>query len=158
MDGGLIMKSFTDTKGKTWTIEVNVTTLQRVKGVTGVDLTKLIDARGETFTKVVEDVFVMFDVLTALVQPQLDTQGMTPEQFGESLDETSLEGAVHALIEAVIDFFQEGKRMLLKRAFTKVRTAAQRRQSTTIDKAMQAVESPEFDRAIENALQSTSGN
>lgn len=158
MDGGLIMKSFTDAKGNTWTIEVNVTTLQRVKGLTGVDLTKLIDAKGETFSKVVEDVFIMFDVLTALVRPQLDAQGITTEQFGESLDETSLEDAVHALIEAVIDFFREGKRMLLKRAFTKVKTAAERRQSTSIDKAMQAVESPEFDQAIENALQSTSGN
>jgi len=152
------MKTFADSAGRNWTIEINVATLQRVKGVTGIDLTKLIDAQGETFTKVVEDVFVMFDVLTALVQPQLDAQGMTTEQFGESLDETSLEGAVHALIEAVIDFFQEGKRMLLRRAFAKVKTAAQRRQSTTIDKAMQAVESPEFDQAIENALQSTSGN
>lgn len=152
------MKSFTDAKGNTWTIEVNVTTLQRVKGLTGVDLTKLIDAKGETFSKVVEDVFIMFDVLTALVRPQLDAQGITTEQFGESLDETSLEDAVHALIEAVIDFFREGKRMLLKRAFTKVKTAAERRQSTSIDKAMQAVESPEFDQAIENALQSTSGN
>lgn len=158
MDGGLIMKSFTDAKGKIWTIEVNVATLQRVKGLTGIDLTKLIDAKGDTFTKVVEDVFIMFDVLTALVRPQLDAQGMTPEQFGESLDETSLENAVHALIEAVIDFFREGKRMLLKRAFTKVKTAAERRQSTSIDKALQAVESPEFDQAIENALQSTSGN
>lgn len=152
------MKTFTDAQGKTWTIEVNVATLQRVKGRTGIDLTKLIDANGDTFTKVVDDVFVMFDVLTALVQPQLDTQGMTPEQFGEALDETSLEAAVHALIEAVIDFFREGKRLLLKRAFTKVKTAAQRRQSTTIDQALQAVESPEFDQAIEHALQSTSGN
>ncbi|WP_417849419.1 hypothetical protein [Thalassoglobus sp.] len=152
------MKSFTDAKGNTWTIEVNVTTLQRVKGLTGINLTNLIDAKGDTFTKVVEDVFVMFDVLTALVRPQLDAQGMTTEQFGESLDETSLEAAVHALIEAVIDFFREGKRTLLKRAFTKVKTAAERRQSTNIDKAMQAVESPEFDQAIENALQSTSGN
>lgn len=152
------MKSFTDAKGRTWSVDINVATLQRVKGLTGVDLTKLIDARGETFSKVVEDVFVMFDVLTALVQPQLDAQGMTPEQFGESLDETSLEAAVHALIEAVIDFFQEGKRMLLKRAFAKVKTAAERRQSTTIDQAMRAVESPEFDQAIETALQSTSGS
>ena len=75
MDGGLIMKSFTDAKGRTWSIDINVATLQRVKGLTGVDLTKLIDARGETFSKVVEDVFVMFDVLTALVRPQLTCPG-----------------------------------------------------------------------------------
>lgn len=68
MDGGLTMKSFTDAKGKIWTIEVNVTTLQRVKGLTGIDLTKLIDAKGDTFTKVVEDVFVMFEVLTDLLR------------------------------------------------------------------------------------------
>ena len=67
-----------------------------------------------------------------------------------------------ALMEAIIDFFPEGKRMLLKRALTKVLTAAERRQLTTLDKALQAVESPEFNQAIETALdeasQLTSGN
>ncbi len=67
-----------------------------------------------------------------------------------------------ALIEAAIDFFQEGKRMLLKRAFAKVTSAAQRRQTASLDQALRAVESPEFERAIETALdaasRSTSGS
>jgi hypothetical protein len=52
--------------------------------------------------------------------------------------------------------------MLLKRAFAKVTSAAQRRQTTTIDQALRAVESPEFEQAIESALdeasRSTSGS
>ena len=57
-----------------------------------------------------------------------------------------------ALIEAIIDFFPEGKRMLLRRALTKVLKAAERRQLATLDKALQAVESPEFTQAIETGM------
>lgn len=82
--------------------------------------------------------------------------------MGESLDEESADKAAVALIEAAIDFFQEGKRMLLKRAFAKVTTAAQRRQTASLDQALRAVESPEFEQAIETALdaasRSTSGS
>jgi len=86
----------------------------------------------------------------------LDEKEITAEQFGEALDEESGDKASMSLIEAIIDFFPEGKRMLLRRALTKVLTAAERRQLATLDKALQAVESPEFTQAIETALDEAS--
>lgn len=146
------MKSFADAKGQTWTIEINVTSLQRVRAVTGLDLTKLVDKQADVFPKLAGDLFVLFDVLAELLRPQLEAKGMTAEQFGESLDEEAAERAVTALIEGILDFFQEGKRMLLKRAFAKVTQAAQHRRATTLNTALQKVESPEFDQALETAL------
>uniref|UniRef100_A0A7C4LIL5 Tail assembly chaperone n=1 Tax=Schlesneria paludicola TaxID=360056 RepID=A0A7C4LIL5_9PLAN len=146
------MKSFADAKGQTWTIEINVASLQRVRAVTGLDLTKLVDRQADVFPKLAGDLFVLFDVLAELLRPQLEAKEMTAEQFGESLDEESADKAAVALIEAAIDFFQEGKRMLLKRAFAKVTQAAQHRRATTLNTALQKVESPEFDQSLETAL------
>lgn len=156
------MKTFTDRQGRSWTIEINYTSLRRVKAATGVDLTRLVDPKSDVMGQLTGDPFVLFDCLVALLQPQLDDKGITAEQFGESLDEESADKAAVALIEAAIDFFQEGKRMLLKRAFAKVTSAAQRRQTASLDQALRAVESPEFEQAIETALdaasRSTSGS
>lgn len=156
------MKTFTDRQGRSWTIEINYTSLRRVKAATGVDLTRLVDPKSDVMGQLTGDPFVLFDCLVALLQPQLDDKGITAEQLGESLDEESADKAAVALIEAAIDFFQEGKRMLLKRAFAKVTTAAQRRQTASLDQALRAVESPEFEQAIETALdaasRSTSGS
>jgi hypothetical protein len=151
------MKSFADAKGQTWTIEINVASLARVRAVTGLDLTKLVDRQADLFSKLAGDLFVLFDVLAELLRPQLEAKGMTAEQFGESLDEEAAERAVTALIEGILDFFQEGKRMLLKRALAKVTQAAQQRRAATLNTALQKVESPEFDQALQTALASTPG-
>ena len=150
------MKTFTDRQGRSWTIEINYTTLRRVRAITGIDLTRIVDPKSNVMEQLTGDPFVLFDCLVAILQPQLDERELTPEQFGEALDEESGDKASMALIEAIIDFFPEGKRMLLRRALTKVLTAAERRQLATLDKALQAVESPEFTQAIETALDEAS--
>jgi hypothetical protein len=150
------MKTFTDRQGRSWTIEVNYTSLRRVKATAGVDLTKLVDPQADIVGQLTSDPFILFDCLVAILQPQLDERGLTAEQFGESLDEESADKAAVALIEAAIDFFQEAKRMLLKRAFAKVTNAAERRQTASLEQALRAVESPEFERAIETALDEAS--
>lgn len=156
------MATFTDSENRTWTIDVNFTSLKRVKAATGIDLTKLVDRKSDIIEQLTGDLFVLFDCLVALVQPQLDAKTLTAEQFGEAFDEAAAENAVSALITAVIDFFPERKRQLLKRAFAKVTAAAQQRQSQAIDQALKAVESVQFDRTIEHALnqatRSTSGS
>ena len=156
------MKSFTDRQGRSWTIEINYTSLRRVKGATDVDLTKIVDPKSNVIGQLTDDPFVLFDCLVALLQPQLEAKGITPEQFGEALDEESGDNASMALLEAIIDFFPEGKRTLLRRAFVKVTSAFQRKQTASLDQALRAVESPEFQRSIETALdeasRSTSGS
>ena len=150
------MKSFTDRQGRPWTLEINYTSLRRIKAATEIDLTRLVDPQSDVMGRLTSDPFLLFDCLIALLQPQLDEKGLTADQFGESLDEEAAERASIALIEATIDFFPERRRMLLKRAFAKVTTAAERRQTASLDQALRAVESPEFERVIETALDDAS--
>jgi len=107
------MKSFTDRQGRSWTIEINYTSLRRVHALTWINLTRIVDPQANVMEQLTGDTFVLFDCLIAILQPQLDERDVTVEQFGEALDEESGDKASMALIEAIIDFFPEGKRMLL---------------------------------------------
>lgn len=139
-------------------INIKVASLKRVKDRTDIDLTQLVDPHNsQVIDKLTDDLFTLFDVLCALLQPQLDEKQVTVDDFGEVLDEAAAEQAVVALLEGVIDFFHEGKRMLLGRAFAKVKTAAERVKQRGLDQAMNAIESPEFAQLIEQSL-STSGS
>ena len=150
------MKTFRDTADREWTVEINVTTLKRVKDLTGVDLTTLIRPNDPTFKTLSTDMFQLFDVLIALVKPQLEQRQITADAFGQSLDENSVEAAVTALLEGVIDFFQADKRAILRRALLKVTTAADRVRRQNLETAAQRVESTEFDQIVERAMSGTS--
>lgn len=156
------MKTFRDSQGREWTVDVNVAALKRVKDTAGVDLTKLIDPASDVIRRLTDDVFLLFECLCALLQPQLDKQGLSVEEFGSVLDEDATEKAATALFEAIIDFFREDRRMLLKRAFSKVKTAVETSEADAINRAMKEIESEAFDRAITEALAGsrtqTSGN
>ena len=145
------MKTFRDALGQEWMIEVNVAALKRVRDTAGVDLTKLIDPESPVIHQL-DDVFVLFDCLCAILQPQLDKHGLSAEEFGAKLDEDSTEKAATALFEAIIDFFREDRRMLLKRAFSKVKMAVEAKQTAAIRQAMNAIESKAFDREIARLL------
>ena len=49
------MKTFRDSQGREWTIEVNVAALKRVKDTAGVDLTKLIDPDSDVIRRLTDD-------------------------------------------------------------------------------------------------------
>ncbi len=150
------MKTFRDTADREWTVEINVTTLKRVKDLAGVDLTALIRPNDPTFKNLSTDMFQLFDVLVALVKPQLEQRQITADAFGQALDENSVEAAVTALLEGVIDFFQADKRVILRRALLKVTTAADRVRRQNLETAAQRVESTEFDQIVERAMSGTS--
>ena len=150
------MKTFRDTADREWSVEINVTTLKRVKDLTGVDLTALIRPNDPTFKNMSTDMFQLFDVLIALVKPQFEQRQITADAFGQSLDENSVEAAVNALLEGVIDFFQSDKRAILRRALLKVTTAADRGRRQNLETAAQRVESTEFDQIVERAMSGTS--
>jgi len=150
------MKTFRDTADREWNVEINVTALKRVKDLAGVDLTALIRPNDPTFKNLSTDMFQLFDVLIALVKPQLEQRQISADVFGQSLDENSVEAAVAALLEGVIDFFQADKRAILRRALLKVTAAAGKVHRQNLETAAQRVESAEFEQIIESAMSGSS--
>ena len=150
------MKVFSDSMKRRWELDATVGSLRRVKDVTGLDLTKMVDPESDVLQKLSTDMFVLADVLCAWLKPQLDAAGVTPEAFLESLDEAAAEAASIAVLEATVDFFHEAKRMPLQRALTKLESAASKLRSQASSEALRQVDETDFDALLQSAISGAS--
>ncbi len=85
-------------------MDIDNTTLRRVKTLTGVHLLEAID--GDLITRLSTDPLLLGDVLFAICKPQADQQQITDEAFGEGLAGNSIDDATGALLEALINYFR----------------------------------------------------
>ena len=102
------MKIWHDTTGRAWATNINVGTIRRVKQLTEKNLLDL--AGGELATEVMGDPCLLCDILYALHKPEAEKQGITDEQFGESLAGDAIGEATDALMAELIDFFPNSQR------------------------------------------------
>lgn len=115
------MKSFLDNAGRTWTLAVNVAAIKRVRALCDVDLTKIVelDAQGrpsaELLERLANDPVLLVDVLYAVCKPEADANGVTDEAFGGAMVGDAIEHATSALLDEVVDFFPEAKRLALRK-------------------------------------------
>ncbi len=65
---GGIMQKFVDRAGRIWIVDIDNTTLRRVKTLTGVHLLEAID--GDLITRLSTDPLLLGDVLYAICKPQ----------------------------------------------------------------------------------------
>ena len=112
------MRTFTDAMGRSWSLEITVATLKRVRAVAGVDL---IEAAGGTLLdRLVADPVLLGDVLYACVKPQADERKITDEDFGRSLAGDAIDHATTALLEEFVAFFPSPRRRVLEQALAKM--------------------------------------
>jgi hypothetical protein len=152
------MKTFNDSAGRTWTVDINVDTIKRVR-----DLTKTDDERGVNLLEVVEgklidrleaDPILLVDVLYIVCKPEADKQNVSDEDFGRAMRGDAIANGTKALLEDLADFFPEGKRQMIRKVLAKMETLRAR--------AMAAVgariDSQELDQLLERALNVSSGS
>jgi hypothetical protein len=112
------MRTFTDALGRSWSLEITVATLKRVRALAGVDL---IEAAGGTLLdRLVADPVLLGDVLFACVKPQADERKVTDEDFGRSLAGDAIDHATTALLEEFVAFFPSPRRRVLTQALAKL--------------------------------------
>ena len=111
------MQKFVDRAGRIWIVDIDNTTLRRVKTLTGVQLLAAID--GDLVTRLSTDPLLLGDVLYAICKPQADQQQISDEAFGEGLAGNAIDDATSALLEALINYFPESRRRLLRMAAEK---------------------------------------
>ncbi len=153
------MKSFTDNKGRTWTLEVTVATVKRVRALCKVDLNSIVELdknnkpSAELLERLSSDPVLLVDVLYAVCKPQADKLGITDEDFGESMAGDAIEQATTALLEEVIDFFPESKRMVMQKILF-----ASRRFSEAVRKKLETELNSEFENRVVSALEQLTGS
>ena len=99
------MRTFTDTAGREWQLNITVGAVKRVREATDVLLPSLFDDDLTPLGEFVADYIKVVDVLWAVCKPQADAIDINAEQFAESLGNDSLGKATEALVRATIDFF-----------------------------------------------------
>jgi hypothetical protein len=130
------MKIFKDDLGKDWELAVNVSTNKRVKALTGgaVDLFAVLD--GDLLKRLTADPELLVNVIYVLCKPEAERRGVGEEEFGALLVGDAIDRATTALVEDLTDFFPLARRVLIRRAVTKVaeiETAAIGRATAKLD-------------------------
>ncbi len=96
------MQTFKDNAGRTWTVDINVATLKRVRGLTGVDLMQVIE--GTLIEKLIRDPVLLCDVVYAVCKPEADAAKVSDEEFGKAMAGDAIEAATGAVLDELISF------------------------------------------------------
>lgn len=96
------MKSFKDTKDRTWEISINVSALKAVKAALDVDLNRLVE--DDLIVRFANDPALLGDTLYILCKKQCEELGIDDFDFGCGLAGDALDNATKAFLEEVVNF------------------------------------------------------
>ncbi len=140
------MKVWKDREGREWMLDINVSSIRKVKASTGVDLLEVVTG---TLGEKLSDPMVFCDIVWVLSQEQAEKKGITPEQFGTALAGDCVEAVSNALVEDLVDFFPLQRRTIFRKVLEKARVIEKK----NLDAAMVVVDSPELMAAMEKGSQ-----
>lgn len=116
------MASFKDCEGRVWDVRITVTSLRRVISLADADLLTIVE--GKLIERLISDPYLLCDVLYAVCKPQADVLGVSDEAFGEALAGDPIADATTALLEGIVDFFQNSRdRAALRRVLAATKKA-----------------------------------
>ncbi len=140
------MKTFCDNAGHTWTVQVNVDAIKRVRDLAQVNLLEVVE--GKLLERLISDPVLLCDVIYSLCKPEADAKNVSDVDFGKAIGGDAIDSATTALLEELVDFFPQAKRRVLAKALAKLRkleTAALAAVETRLD-------SPELERQMAQRL------
>jgi hypothetical protein len=109
--------AFVDLAGRVWLLKLNCGLATRIHDALGVDLANAHN--GQAFRQLGSDTLLLIKTLTALIEPQLAEQKVSPEAFVEQLDDVVLEQASDALAAMIVLFTRPAIRPVLEAMITK---------------------------------------
>jgi len=96
------MQKFVDRHGRVWIVDIDNTTLRRVKTLTGVRLLDAVD--GDLIPQMTQDFLLLGEVLFAVCKPQADKDSVNQEAFESGLSGDCLTEARNSLVEPLLEF------------------------------------------------------
>lgn len=140
------MHIFKDNDGRAWQVNINVNAVRRCRGLLGVDLYGLVDAKFEGLDRLCNDPVALIDVLYVLVKEDAEARGISDEDFGRAFAGDALEAGADAFVEELADFFPNPRvRAGLKAVLEKARQV-RGKMMDHLDKLMQLID-PEAEAA-----------
>ena len=116
------MKTFRDKEGREWAITVDVNAIKRVMRAQfdcggepiKVNLLSIVDDSRELLKQLLDYPPLIADIAYVLCQPQCEEKKISDIDFGRAIDGGILEKALDCIIAETVDFFQEGRRDVLR--------------------------------------------
>lgn len=147
------MHTFKDNGGREWTIEINVSTLKRVRGLTGTDLMQVVEGAGGLIERLIRDPVLLCDVVYAVCKPEADQKSVSDEDFGRAMAGDAIEQATAALLEELVSFCPSPRdRRNLGRVLTATRGVMDKARDLVEKRIERLVEGGELERIAEAAL------
>lgn len=115
------MASFTDATGRTWAVNIDVTTIRRLRSALDVNLLDIVEDEGKLLAQLLTDPVLLVDMIYVICKPQADQHNLTDEDFGRALVGDAIDRATDALLEALSAFFPSQRGALLRRLVEKTR-------------------------------------
>lgn len=147
------MKTFTDTKGRCWRIDMTISAVKRVKGALEVDLLRMDQGDPPLLTVLGTDVEVLCDIIFCLVMPQAEELGVSDVQFGEAMGGETMFQAQVAFYEELADFFRGLGRVDTARALQ----MQQEMMSQAVKRVEAALSQFDAEKALDNAFKKIPG-
>lgn len=108
------MRTFADSAGRTWTVNLTVDAVRRVESARRLDLCQLHAGEPPLLLRLEQDAVLLFGVVWELIRPQADGLGVKEDQFYASIDAASIGRAADAFWSELADFFQSWRPRLAR--------------------------------------------
>mgnify|MGYP001330450161 FL=1 len=148
------MKVFKDNQNRPWTIVVNVATVKRVRSLLDVNLLDVVklDKKDkpniDLLERLASDPVLLCDVIYCICKPDADLQNISDEDFGAAMGGDAIEHATTALLEELVDFFPEAKRLVLRKLMN-----AGEKVKNRMEKALKLqLADPKLDKELEDQV------
>ena len=142
------MRTFTDTAGRTWTIQLNLGTAKRVRDTLNVDLLQPEQGDPPLLTRIGTDELLLGEVICCLLADQFEARKVTDADIRNSFDGATLLAAQKAFYEEIEDFFRQRGRL------DRARMVATQKQ--VIEAAIKAVDQKlsavDVEKAVQDAM------
>lgn len=150
------MRVFKDKLEREWSVQLGLATCRHISQQTDGRVDFVEQARTGTgqdvFRALAEDLELLGQVAWLLCESQAMTRGVSELDFADAFDMDVLEQFQTALILAAIDFFPSRSRPVLQRALEIADRVGRAETAQTTQRAMQVMDSPEFEAAIRQAM------
>jgi hypothetical protein len=114
------MPTFKDSVNRSWTIEITVIELKKVKERLGVDLAECGHGNNAIIDRLSMDDVFLVDILAVVLEEQYQKAGLTPEQFVTGLFGQGADDAVNCLVEAIANFLRPQRGRVLRAMWKKL--------------------------------------
>lgn len=142
------MAKFTDNAGREWTVEANVSTVERVRKDTGFDLNGL--AGFDLISDILDDPVLQTNIIYCMIEKQASKTGVSEDDFKEAMGGESLDTSAVALLQEMKSFFRNCRK---REAFAKNLEMALTMEEAALNQALKELDIPNMKSVVNDGME-----